>query len=290
MFSGNSTVDWCEGNYVISSVIAEFWNTLSGLAIFASALYWRLNNPKAFQGSYTKHFRNIFWYLVVVSLGTALFHGTLLYKYQLLDELPMLLIAIEYARFLARLRTTNVCVNNKIVVWIDKALNASNIIVCLLPLTYFVHPVFQIVSFHVVLKIYECAVMFLLIVLSRQLNSIVYEGIWQSHREANVKLGGSCTTMKTATNCAHRLTSFKQGQYTTFCFVKLRQKLSRHIRIGLTMYACSMVAWGLENAFCHQLQFLQLHAWWHVLSSVGIYHLNKIMEYHGDINKIFVQQ
>ncbi|KAL1933829.1 hypothetical protein VTP01DRAFT_7919 [Rhizomucor pusillus] len=81
----SSSVDWCEENYTHSKYIAEFWNTVSslammvigiaGLILHTQPLGWRLS----------------FGYLliVVVGIGSVLFHATLQYRYQMWDELPM---------------------------------------------------------------------------------------------------------------------------------------------------------------------------------------------------------
>ncbi|KAK7090799.1 alkaline ceramidase 3-like [Littorina saxatilis] len=82
-----STIDWCEENYVVSRYIAEFWNTISNvIMIFAPlfacilAVQQKLEKPVLF--SYIS--------IVVVGCGSWLFHMTLQYSMQLMDELPMI--------------------------------------------------------------------------------------------------------------------------------------------------------------------------------------------------------
>lgn len=88
-FWGNvtSTIDWCEENYVVSSYFAEWSNTLSNLTYFTTALY----------ATYCAHRNRLeFRYVLigigfaVVGLGSWLFHMSLKYRFQLLNELPMI--------------------------------------------------------------------------------------------------------------------------------------------------------------------------------------------------------
>lgn len=82
-----ASLDWCEVNYAITPYVAEFWNTVSSLwlvflAIFGLYVGRNLNIKLPVQLSY--------WVLGIVGVGSALFHATLLYSCQLLDELPMI--------------------------------------------------------------------------------------------------------------------------------------------------------------------------------------------------------
>lgn len=82
-----STLDWCEENYVVTPYIAEFWNTISNVVMIipalAGAVYsWRIGlEPR---------FIILNLALFVVGIGSWLFHMTLKYEMQLLDELPMI--------------------------------------------------------------------------------------------------------------------------------------------------------------------------------------------------------
>ena len=79
-----ASIDWCEQNYAVTPFIAEFWNTLSSLAMVVAGLI----------GLSTRRFaREIhlaFALLILVGLGSIAFHGTLRFELQMLDELPML--------------------------------------------------------------------------------------------------------------------------------------------------------------------------------------------------------
>ena len=80
-----STVQWCETNYEVCHFIAEFFNTISSLAILAAGLLGMI---------YTRRLERRFYLayatIAAVGVGSVLFHMTLLRPMQMLDEVPML--------------------------------------------------------------------------------------------------------------------------------------------------------------------------------------------------------
>lgn len=83
-----ATIDWCEDNYAVWSVVAEFWNTASAFLYVGAGLYgWRVHSSSLRPAE-----RAGFLGIVLVGLGTAAFHTTLKYWAQLLDELPMIYV------------------------------------------------------------------------------------------------------------------------------------------------------------------------------------------------------
>mmetsp|Transcript_8204 Transcript_8204/g.15223 ORF Transcript_8204/g.15223 Transcript_8204/m.15223 type:complete len:286 (-) Transcript_8204:248-1105(-) len=82
-----ATLDWCEENYVLTSFVAEFWNTLSNAAIVGLALYGLRQSTRYRLES---QFVMCYFALLCVGIGSTLFHATLLYPAQMLDELPMI--------------------------------------------------------------------------------------------------------------------------------------------------------------------------------------------------------
>lgn len=265
-----STVDWCEKNYMVVDYIAEFWNTITGLAIAISALYFRYNHK-------TRELNNVLWYLILVSIGTVLFHATLLYKYQLLDEMPMLFIAMEYLRILTNLSTFEAVTNS----WTRTLLNMRMFFVIAIPFTYTIGPYAQIFSFHATLKMYEITVLYMMYKVSKTLNKDVYSKLFNSNSDGN--LISSVPDMK---RCKKK--SFMEAQDIFKFYIFHKKKMLDHIVIGSTFYVVSMGLWLIENCFCtiEYIEQIQLHAWWHVLSSFGMYHLNMIIKYHILIDNI----
>ena len=98
----DAKVNWCEADYVVSPHVAEFWNTLSSLPMFVLGLTGAYLEAKHATGE--RRFLIMFLLLALVGLGSAAFHGTLRWHWELLDELPMLWTnhALVYAQICVR--------------------------------------------------------------------------------------------------------------------------------------------------------------------------------------------
>ena len=82
---------FCEPSYTVTSLAAEPFNALGSFCYTAVGLInlWRLKSlglPLAWRATCG------WWSLVVVGLGSALFHTTMRYHMELLDEIPMLIL------------------------------------------------------------------------------------------------------------------------------------------------------------------------------------------------------
>eukprot|EP00927_Polykrikos_kofoidii_P057218 TRINITY_DN51339_c0_g1_i1.p1 TRINITY_DN51339_c0_g1~~TRINITY_DN51339_c0_g1_i1.p1 ORF type:complete len:382 (+),score=31.51 TRINITY_DN51339_c0_g1_i1:21-1166(+) len=81
------TIDWCEENYAVTPYIAEFWNTVTAFVTMLPAIVWLFQpNPQGTQWCRLLHLN-----VVVIQIGSTVFHGTLTWFGQLLDEIPILL-------------------------------------------------------------------------------------------------------------------------------------------------------------------------------------------------------
>jgi len=90
-----SNVDWCERNYVVTHYIAEFYNSVSSIPMILMGIFgmlWVLQLGTKFQ----TRFIITYFFLLVVGVGSVMFHMTLQYEYQLLDELPMILGSLAF--------------------------------------------------------------------------------------------------------------------------------------------------------------------------------------------------
>ncbi|NXK54948.1 ACER1 ceramidase, partial [Chauna torquata] len=91
----SAEVDWCEGNFERSTVIAEYYNTVNGTALFSLLLLTPLNFL-VLEGVCVG---NVFWLsLFLAGIFSMYFHMTLSYVGQLLDELSILwTLAVAYS-------------------------------------------------------------------------------------------------------------------------------------------------------------------------------------------------
>jgi dihydroceramidase len=121
-----ATIDWCEKNYEVTYYIAEFWNTISNFVLVffpMYGIYWTLKfrQNNVFLTNDERPFilpiSVIYCYLglIVVGLGSTMFHMTLLYPMQLLDELPMVFGSgiIIYANYELILSSYNIAARKK---------------------------------------------------------------------------------------------------------------------------------------------------------------------------------
>ncbi|KAJ3206668.1 Alkaline ceramidase 3 [Clydaea vesicula] len=89
-----SSVDWCEENYEVTPYIAEFFNSVSSLAMMIISFYGIYKHRNL--DILTKRFFFLYLAIVVVGIGSVLFHGTLLREFQALDEVPMIYAALTF--------------------------------------------------------------------------------------------------------------------------------------------------------------------------------------------------
>lgn len=86
---GSSPIDWCEGNYKFSPLIAEFFNTVTNI-IFVILPPLLIHLFRGY-GQFVNPGIHVIWILLIfVGLSSAYFHATLSLIGQLLDEVAIL--------------------------------------------------------------------------------------------------------------------------------------------------------------------------------------------------------
>ncbi|CAL5413845.1 unnamed protein product [Camellia sinensis] len=81
-----STTEWCEQNYVYSSYVAEFFNTVSNIPGILLPLIGLVN---ALRQRFEKRFSVLYISNMILAIGSMLFHATLQKVQQQGDETPM---------------------------------------------------------------------------------------------------------------------------------------------------------------------------------------------------------
>ncbi|KAI9302349.1 ceramidase, partial [Cunninghamella echinulata] len=75
----------CEENYTHSYYIAEFWNTISSFAMVILGLLGIIAHHRSLGWKLS----NGYLMIIIVGIGSVLFHATLQYEHQMWDEVPM---------------------------------------------------------------------------------------------------------------------------------------------------------------------------------------------------------
>ena len=130
----SATIDWCESNYEMNYYFAEFWNSISSLIMVILpiiGIIWyfkylklydiesvKLGNSNLKQ-KLTMSISIVWCYLglMLVGIGSIMFHMSLLYEYQLLDEIPMIFASgfLIYANYSILLSVPNPMLENSMI-------------------------------------------------------------------------------------------------------------------------------------------------------------------------------
>ncbi|AMD20825.1 HDR083Cp [Eremothecium sinecaudum] len=232
----SATIDWCEENYVVSYYFAEWSNTVSNSIFFVLSFYLLYSGIR-----HNLESRFILTSLGfgLVGFGSWLFHMSLQYKYQLLDELPMLYVTCipAWSVLCEQEKKGSDAMTNasKKKQWIiATVISVTAVVVTALYMGVLTDP-----SFHEV--IYAILTMF-----------VVFKSAYLSRKHVK----GS-SEKKNLRNC---------------------------MLLGVLLFLIAYVMWQLDVHRCDlwigirrhlMLPFgtlLELHAWWHLLTGLGVYY------------------
>ena len=268
-----STIDWCEENYQVTSYIAEFWNTISNLVIILLPLYgiyWSLKLRSKYRslkkqqknlslnpiGSFKVPTTIIFCHigLLLVGLGSWLFHMTLLYPMQLLDEIPMLwgMSFFIYANYDMICSIDEKSKMQKIYKFIVLFLDFGFVsIATFIYIYYFQNPVFHEVcfTFQVLIILIENYIIIKKLKLSPRLHILSFAYYFFAFVLWNID-NQMCDHLKFI---RHKIDGFIQNFDDKSTYVK---------------FFGSMV---INSILIFFKSFTELHAFWHVFSGYGAY-------------------
>ncbi|KAJ3333661.1 Alkaline ceramidase 3 [Blyttiomyces sp. JEL0837] len=237
-----SSLDWCEENYIVSHYVAEWWNTLTNLyyhfyAIIGAIMVYKL-------GAESRHYWPLGG-LALVGTGSVLFHGSLLFETQMMDELPMIFCTcfIVYNLLLTFPNTKlNTTANKKILI---VSLSLYSIITCGIYL-YLQNPVFHEVAYGALTAIMVLAPIFNILRLRKSYPGKERE-LWGLYAYSTVTyLGGFFLWNVENFNCDHVRST--------------RATLGYPFRV-----------------------WFELHAWWHFLSAIGCHSTSTMSIYMREL-------
>jgi len=293
-----SSISWCELDYFKSEYIAEYWNTLTGIFLCASSIYAYFKND----GIAILYYSNVL--LFIVGIGTMMFHATLVYIWQLLDEIPMLLIVIEYYRIL----TTELLLINHIQIY---TINYT-IIYSFVPIiiaSYYIHPKLQVLMFQgglvlsIILFFYTCYN------INANLNKIFYKiNPFNYVKKFDHKTLNTASDIELSLNDRYRYRyrykykyNKKRSSRNTFYnnnvidttksidefkkYIKIKTYIKYHSYQGIYLLMFSLVVWNIDNHYCQH--YIELHAIWHITTSLGMYSCNEIIRSYIILNNWF---
>ncbi|CCH43289.1 alkaline ceramidase [Wickerhamomyces ciferrii] len=219
-----STIDWCEENYIVTPYIAEAINTISNSIFILLAGFAMFS---AFKNNLELRFILISFGFALVGVGSWLFHMTLHYEFQLLDELPMI-----YATCIPMWSVFSEGVSKKksITIGISIILGANLLTAIYL---YLKDPTVHQVAYAL-------------------LNVFI---VGKSHY----------LTIKNI----HNQTTQKQLFITMIKGIGIF--LSGYFLWNLDVHFCNSWIWLRRSIGMPYGFLLELHAWWHVLTGLGVY-------------------
>ncbi|GME70500.1 unnamed protein product [[Candida] boidinii] len=248
-----STIDWCEENYVVSSYFAEFINATTNLSFFYLSM---LNLRSCIKNKHEFIFQVVSVGMCIVGLGSWFFHMTLKYEFQLLDELPMIYVtAIPFSYILT----------------IDIATNKSGIS----STTTNPNPIKKSKNFLSSHKAQSIAIY------SANLFFVLGITIYYIFINQNPVFHEVCYALLNfgliykIYQLINRVVSYKS----------LQMYMLKLMAFSVGEFLFGFILWNIDNKCCSNLRslrrsylgfplgiFLELHGWWHILTSLGIYH------------------
>lgn len=272
----SSSVDWCEENYAVCPYIAEYWNTLSGFGIIVASLLSNVCRRNT-RMEHAMTFSMLAFYGYVIGTGTVLFHATLSYPFQLLDEIPLILLFVHYSYFLFSLDLSRACFieyafhndSAKIILKTCSFLDpfhpsfrrlllqfAYAFVLFIFPFSMLVSASVQFYTFHVCLKVFEIltCVLALLVVSQQQRVMFFVTSNYDSSRYAER-------------------------------YIRTKKELSIYLNVAGFAYAIGITCWLLDFGLCSVVPF---HAVWHVCSSVSLFCINQTMSLFSEIDLMLV--
>ena len=272
IFFKKSTINWCESDYYYSKYIAEMYNTLTGICLCVSSIlfYYNYKNVNTYKNVLVNLYPSLIL-LFIIGVGTFLFHGTLLYVFQLLDELPMLLLCIEYYRILTTILKYNSLnyKNKEKDALFNLQLIILQIFLCITIATLgFINDILQIVFFQLTIFIFviiDCIKLYKVFVK----HNMYYDNL-------RIKKIKAEEDFLYNYECLSKLINIKNN---IIKFHNYNKELKSSLSIAVVTSVMSVIVWKYDQLQCNYnySNIISGHAIWHILTSISLYYVNKMI-------------
>ncbi|KAL4896695.1 ceramidase [Aspergillus ambiguus] len=252
-----STLNWCEEDYYATIYSAEIVNTLTNLLFMWLGIKGFLSCRRH---GHDHIFKVAYLGYLVVGTGSFLFHSTLKYPMQLVDELSMI-----YTTCLMAYASFSYSRPNSVRIVLAIAL-ASLAVFITLYYHYLQDPVFHQNAYALLTTVVVLRSMYTM--------EVTLRPRWRHSTEED------------------RLARQKQGlpvpskerqHYENVRDVKILKTMWFMVAYGLTLFLGGFLIWNLDNHYCSTIRvwrrsiglpwgiFLEGHGWWHLMTGIGAY-------------------
>jgi len=253
-----STLNWCEEDYYATPYAAEIVNTMTNLLFLYLGVRGIVN---CITQGHDRIFLVTFCGYLLVGTGSFLFHSTLKYPMQLVDELSMIYTTciMFYATFSHRKSVLYVTI-------------LGTLLVALAGFITGYYHYLQDPTFHQNMYALLTAVVLLRAMYIMEINIRPSLREKEKALQANGDANGSLTA-------AERAEKKRQDDRD----IKILRTMWTMIAYGLTIFLGGFAVWNLDNIFCGTLIrwrrevglpwgiLLEGHGWWHIMTGIGAY-------------------
>lgn len=257
-----STLDWCEENYYATQYSAEIVNTLTNL-LFIYLAYRGISN--CLSQSHDRIFLITFIGYLLVGTGSFLFHTTLKYPMQLVDELSMI-----YTTCLMFWATFEHKRQHPVPLLLGIALTALAVFITAY-YHYLQDPTFHQNAYAILTAIVLLRSMYVMEVSIRPYYRKRREEREMAQEGQGQQQNGSVE--KPVSQAEQKRRDDRDRE--------ILRRMWWMIGVGLTVFLGGFAVWNLDNAYCSQLRrwrheiglpwgvLLEGHGWWHIGTGFG---------------------
>ncbi|KAL2828919.1 ceramidase [Aspergillus cavernicola] len=253
-----STLNWCEEDYYATIYSAEIVNTLTNLLFMLLGVKGILSCRR---NGHDTIFQVAYYGYLLVGTGSFLFHSTLKYPMQLVDELSMIYTTclMCYASFSYSRSTTY-----RILLGVSLT---SLAIFITLYYHYLQNPVFHQNAYALLTAI--------VLIRSMYTMEVRLRPSWRLSTEEN---------RRARERQGLPVISKERQHYENVRDLKILKTMWHMVGYGLAVFLGGFAIWNVDNYFCSTIRvwrreiglpwgiLLEGHGWWHLMTGTGAYH------------------